>query len=51
MKKLRHGIGLAGADETVGIVCADEVRTLPDMGDTLSVGSAGVGLTPRLPIW
>ena len=38
--------------ETVGIVGIDgvELPTLPVMGDTLVVGIADVGLTPRLPI-
>jgi hypothetical protein len=39
--------------ETVGIVGIDgaELPTLLVMGDTLVVGSAVGGLTPRLPIW
>jgi hypothetical protein len=39
-------------DETVGIVGSDgaELTTLPVIGDTLVVGTAVVGLTPRLPI-
>ena len=38
-------------DETVGIVGTDgaELPTLPVMGDTFVVGTAAVGLTPRLP--
>jgi hypothetical protein len=39
-------------DETVGIVGIDgaELPTLPVMGNTLVVGAAVTGLTPRLPI-
>ena len=38
--------------ETVGIVGIDgaALPTLPVMGNTLVVGTAVVGLTPRLPI-
>jgi hypothetical protein len=50
-----HGIvdeAVAG-DETVGIVGIDgaELPTPAVMGDTLVVGTADGGLTPRLPIW
>jgi hypothetical protein len=58
MKKWFQGIVLVVADEavaggeTVGIVGIDgaALPTLPVMGNTLVVGSAVGGLTPRLPI-
>jgi hypothetical protein len=38
--------------EAAGIVGTDELApTVPVMGDTLAVGTAGAALTPRLPIW
>ena len=40
-------------DVTVGVVTATggaELPTLPVMGNTLMVGTAGTELTPRLPI-
>ena len=54
-----HGIVLVVVDEavaggeTVGIVGIDGagLPTLPVMGNTVVVGSAVGGLTPRLPIW
>ena len=54
-----HGIVPAVVDEavaggeTVGIVGIDgaELPTLLVMGDTVAVGTADGGLTPRLPIW
>jgi hypothetical protein len=58
MKKIFHGIvvvvvveAVAGG-ETVGNVGIDGagLPTLPVMGDTLVIGIADVGLTPRLPI-
>ncbi len=53
-----HGIVVVAVDEavdkdeTAGIVGTDgaELPTLPVIGDTLVVGTAAVGLTPRLPI-
>jgi len=55
MKKMFQGIVVDEAvdgGETVGIVGIDgaELPTLPVMGDTLVVGTAGAALTPRLPI-
>jgi hypothetical protein len=52
LRKVLHGIVLVAEGETVGIVGIDgaELPTLPVMGDTLVVGAAVVGLTPRLPI-
>jgi hypothetical protein len=48
---LFHGIVLAVAGETVGIVGTDELGpTVPVMGDTLAVGTAAAALTPRLLI-
>ena len=42
---------LAVAGETVGIVGAGDFGpTVPVMGNTLAVGTAGAALTPRLPI-
>ena len=48
-----HGIVLAvDGGETAGIVGTDgaELPTLAVVGDTLVVGTADGGLTPRLPI-
>jgi hypothetical protein len=52
-----HGAALVVVEEivdgdvTVGIVGTDELGpTVPTMGDTFTVGTAGVELTPRLPI-
>jgi hypothetical protein len=47
-----HGIALVAGGETVGTVGIDGagLPTLPVMGDTLVVGTAVRGLTPRLPI-
>src|ERR1700730_4789597 len=58
MRKLFQGVVPAVVDEavaggeTVGIVGTDGagLPTLPVMGNTLVVGSADEGLTPRLPI-
>jgi hypothetical protein len=52
IKKVFHGIALVAEGETVGIVGIDGagLPKLPVMGDTLVVGAAVVGLTPRLPI-
>jgi hypothetical protein len=58
MRKLFQGVVLAvvdeavAGDETEGIIGTDgaELPTLPVMGNTLVVGSADEGLTPRLPI-
>lgn len=44
-----HGIVLVAGGETVGNV-GNELAPLPVMGDTLVVGAAVSGLTPRLPI-
>jgi hypothetical protein len=45
-----HGIVLPVGD-ILGIVGTDELGpTVPAMGATLVVGTAGVALTPRLPI-
>ena len=44
-----HGIVLVAGGETVGNV-GNELAPLPVMGDTLVVGAAVRGLTPRLPI-
>jgi hypothetical protein len=42
---------IVDGDETVGIVGTDELGpTVPTKGDTFTVGTAGVELTPRLPI-
>jgi hypothetical protein len=50
-KRLFHGIVLPAAGEAAGIVGTDELApTVPVMGDTLAVGTAGAALTPRLPI-
>jgi hypothetical protein len=47
---LFYGIVLPVAGETAGIVGTDELGpTVPAMGDTLAVGTAGAALTPRLP--
>jgi hypothetical protein len=53
-----HGIVVVVVDEavaggeTVGIVGIDGAKlpTLPVVGNTLVVGTAGAALTPRLPI-
>jgi hypothetical protein len=52
-----HGAALVVVEEivdgdvTVGIVGTDELGpTVPTMGDTFTVGTAGMELTPRLPI-
>ena len=47
-----QGVVPGVGDETPGIVGTDgaELPTLPVMGDTVVVGAAVVGLTPRLPI-
>jgi hypothetical protein len=46
-----HGIVLPVVGETVGMVGTDELGpTVPVMGDTLAVGTAGAALTPRLLI-
>ncbi len=37
-------------DDTVGMVGATEVTTLPNIGEMLTVGTAAAELTPRLPI-
>jgi hypothetical protein len=52
MKNCFHGTVLGAGGETVGIVGTGgaELPTLPAMGDTFAVGTAGVELTPRLPI-
>jgi hypothetical protein len=51
MKELCQGIVLAVAGETVGTVGTGELGpTVPVMGDTLAVGTAGAALTPRLLI-
>jgi hypothetical protein len=52
IKKLLHGVVLVAGGETLGIVGIDgaELPTLPVIGDTLVVGAAVTGLTPRLPI-
>jgi hypothetical protein len=47
---LSYGIVLAVAGETVGIVGSGDLGpTVPVMGNTLAVGTAGAALTPRLP--
>jgi hypothetical protein len=44
-------VALAIVDETVGIAGVNEPSSvLPAMGNTLGSGTAGVELTPRLPI-
>jgi hypothetical protein len=46
-----HVEGLAVAGDTVGIVGSNELGpTVPTMGNTPVVGTAGAELTPRLPI-
>jgi hypothetical protein len=51
LKDLCQGIVLAVAGEAVGTVGNDELGpTVPVMGDTLGVGTAGAALTPRLLI-
>jgi hypothetical protein len=48
---VRPGTELVAGDETVGIVGTDALGpTVPTRGDTFTVGTAGMELTPRLPI-
>jgi hypothetical protein len=44
------GAAVVAGDETVGIVGTTGAKIVPTVGDTLSVGTAGAELTPRLPI-
>jgi hypothetical protein len=46
-----HAAGVVGEGETVGIVGSNELGPMvPTMGNTFGTGTAGVELTPRLPI-